>query len=775
MIAINAIHAEVTWTLSDDGTMTISGTDMPDYPYFKAPWYSQRDNIKKVVINNGVTNIGKCAFYECLSITSVTIPNSVTSIGDEAFEYCFYLTSITIPNSVTSIGNRAFSSCSRLTSIIVEKGNNTYDSRNNCNAIIETKSNTLIAGCKNTFIPETVTSIGASAFFGCPGLTSINIPETVTSIGDMAFIGCTRLTSITIPKSVTSIGESAFSDCSNLTSITIPNYTSIGGNAFNETKWYENQPDDLVYIGIALYKYKGTMPEKTNIVIKEGIKEISGSAFANCSGLTSITIPNSVTSIGKHAFRNCSDLTSITISNSLTSIGMYAFSNCSGLTSITIPNSVISIGQDAFHGCSSLTSVTIPNSVTDIEFQTFASCSGLTSITIPNSVTSIGQSAFYGCKGLTSIIIPNSVTSIGGAAFADCSGLTTITCEATTPPNCLAECFYNVKKNIPVYVPSKSVNSYKKADVWKYFYNLQAIDYTVTLDNNKGIGGSEQVTVVYNQPMPEDIGLVAPTRKGYDFTGYSIGEKYYYDANMKSVRNYDYKKDCTFYANWKAHTSKINFDFQGGKNGTSKIIATYDSAMPTGIDVVAPTRYGYTFGGYYDNKDGNGTQYYNADMTSKNPWDKDISEITLYAKWFVIPVTDISLNVATVSLWVGDTKELSATATPTTAYNTTVNWYSSNNNVATVSSKGVITAKGKGICTITCTAADGYGAKSTCEVTVKQQVAYINLSEATASLWVGKTKTITATISPTTASNTAVNWSSSDNSVATVSSNKCRC
>ena len=192
--------------------------------------------------------------------------------------------------------------------------------------------------------------------------------------------------------------------------------------------------------------------------------------------------------------------------------------------------------------------------------------------------------------------------------------------------------------------------------------------------------------------------------------------------------------------------------------------------MPTGIDVVAPTRDGYTFGGYYDNKDGNGTQYYNADMTSKNPWDKDISEITLYAKWFVIPVTDISLNVATVSLWVGDTKELSATATPTTAYNTTVNWYSSNNNVATVSSKGVITAKGKGICTITCTAADGYGAKSTCEVTVKQQVASINLSEATASLWVGKTKAITATISPTTASNTAVNWSSSDNSVATVSS-----
>ena len=116
-------------------------------------------------------------------------------------------------------------------------------------------------------------------------------------------------------------------------------------------------------------------------------------------------------------------------------------------------------------------------------------------VVINNGVTNIGKCAFYECLSITSVTIPNSVTSIGGAAFADCSGLTTITCEATTPPNCLAECFYNVKKNIPVYVPSKSVNSYKKADVWKYFYNLQAIDYTVTLDNNKGIGGSEQVTV----------------------------------------------------------------------------------------------------------------------------------------------------------------------------------------------------------------------------------------------------------------------------------------
>jgi len=176
-----------------------------------------------------------------------------------------------------------------LTSIIVASGNTKYDSRDNCNAIIETSSNRLIAGCKNTIIPNSVTSIGQIAFYGCTGLTSIEIPNSVTRIGDEAFFGCSGLTSITIPNRVTSIGEGAFSDCSGLTSITIPNsVTSIG----DET-------------------------------------------FFGCSGLTSITIPNSVTSIGNYAFYRCSALTSIEIPNSVTSIGSYAFYDCSGLTSIT--------------------------------------------------------------------------------------------------------------------------------------------------------------------------------------------------------------------------------------------------------------------------------------------------------------------------------------------------------------------------------------------------------------------------------------------------------
>ena len=189
--------------------------------------------LTSVTIPNSVTSIEIQAFQACTGLTSVTIPNSVTSILNYAFDGCSGLISVTIPNSVTRIYKSAFADCANLTSIMVDAGNTKYDSRNDCNAIIETATNTLIAGCKNTTIPNSVTSIGESAFEGHSGMTSITIPNSVTSIGDHAFSGCSGLTSITIPNSVTTIGESAFHNCSGLTSIFIGNgVTSIGYAAF---------------------------------------------------------------------------------------------------------------------------------------------------------------------------------------------------------------------------------------------------------------------------------------------------------------------------------------------------------------------------------------------------------------------------------------------------------------------------------------------------------------------------------------------------------------
>ena len=449
-----------------------------------------------IIVENGITCITSEAFQWCRGLTSITLPNSVTYIGSQVFYGCTNLTSIIIPNSVTNIGTAILQWCTNLTSIIVEADNPNYDSRNNCNAIIDTKSNVLLTGCQTTMIPNDITGIGWSAFGGCTGLTSVTIPNGVTSIEDYTFEGCAGLASVTIPNSVTSIGSLAFFDCTGLTSITIPNsVTSIGSYAFSGCT------------GLS------------SATIPNGVMSIEERTFADCTSLTSITIPNSVTSIGSFAFDGCTGLSSITIPNSVTSIGYNAFGGCIGLTSITIPNSVVSLS--GFRDCTNLTSVTIPNSVTSIEGGAFDGCIGLTSITIPNRVTSIGYDAFYGCTGLASVTIPNSVTSIGGRAFYGCTGLDTvvigngiteidnlygspfsncnnikylqlgsgvksignafsdtkklkqIVCYAVEPPAAEKSCFYNY--NIHVQVPCDNLEDYETDVAWGSFKYLECI------------------------------------------------------------------------------------------------------------------------------------------------------------------------------------------------------------------------------------------------------------------------------------------------------------
>ena len=392
-----------------------------------------------------------------MTVTQSDVVYTVTSLGSWVFENCNGLNSVTIPSSVTSIGEGALSSCFWLSQIIVQEGNCVYDSRDNCNAIIETNTNTLIMGCRNTIIPNSITSIGSHAFDACSGLTSIEIPNSVISIGSYAFSDCDYLTSIVIPNSVTSIGESTFSGCSGLTSIEIPNsMTSIGSWAFENCNNLTSViiPNSVTFIGEgAFFGCK-----LTSVSIPNSVTSIESYTFKNCRGLASITIPNSVTTIGGEAFSGCRNLDSIEIPNSLTSIGESAFSGCSGLTSIDFPNSVISIGSRAFENCSGLISITIPNSMTFIGESAFSGCSlaqiivqegnsvydsrdncnaiietttntliiGCENTIIPNSVTFIGSHAFDACSRLTSIVIPNSVTSIGNYAFLFCSGLTSI-------------------------------------------------------------------------------------------------------------------------------------------------------------------------------------------------------------------------------------------------------------------------------------------------------------------------------------------------------------
>ena len=338
-----------------------------------------------------VTDIGAHAFQNCSSLTSITIPAGVKSIEMCAFYGCSSLTSITIPAGVKSIEDFVFYGCDSLTSIIVDKGNKYYDSRDNCNAIIETKSNKLIYGCKKTVIPKSVTSIGARAFYECRGLTSIIIPEGVTNIGYSAFWGCSGLTSITIPKSVTSIDMDAFFECSGLTSITIPDsVTSIGDHAFGlcdklvischkDSEIYKYAKGNYLPVitipatekpakkGTTLtvsskkIKVKVTSSSKKNPTVTvtkitdKNVKKLTIPAAVKVKGVT-----YKVTAISDKAFKGNKKLTTVTIGSNVTKIGKEAFSGCKNLKKITVTAGKLkTISKNAFKGINKKATITV--------------------------------------------------------------------------------------------------------------------------------------------------------------------------------------------------------------------------------------------------------------------------------------------------------------------------------------------------------------------------------------------------------------------------------
>ena len=289
-----------------------------------------RRSLTSINISNSVTTIGEWAFEECKSLTNINIPNSVTTIGKGAFYICESLTNINIPNSVTTIGEGVFCGCDFLTSITIPSSVVTIIGNPFCywhgnlyneskafiyeDHVLFNKNKTILIAYRakgtNYTIPNSVTTIGESAFKGCESLTNINIPNSVTTIGEYAFCCCDSLTNINIPNNVTTIGEGTFCHCHSLTSINIPN----------------------------------------------GVTTIEKWAFLNCDSLTSINIPNSVTTIGDSVFEGCHSLTNINIPNGVTTIGKHAFLWCHSLTSINIPNSVTTIEDGAFQGCENIPS-----------------------------------------------------------------------------------------------------------------------------------------------------------------------------------------------------------------------------------------------------------------------------------------------------------------------------------------------------------------------------------------------------------------------------------
>lgn len=426
--------------------------------------------LKTVEIKNGVKNIYSDAFYGCTALTEVEIPDSITSIDDFAFSNCTGLTDVTIGKGLKSVGRGVFSQCSNLTNITINPQNQVYDNRDNCNAIIETKSNTLIQGFQNTIIPESVTSIGGYAFYKCKELKEITIPESVTSIGVRAFDECKGLTEIIIPNSVISIDYSAFASCIKLKTVVLPeNLTTLGSYAFGYCSELTKVtiPDSITSVGSNILCACPALANSGSIVncgIKaffNGVIAAIPSTYNVCVDgtplceLTEIVIPDSVASIPDKAFSRCTSLQSITVSNSVKSVASTAFADCT-IKTVYFKGSKED-WDNAFSSNPDLTNVVVifvdymcgenmsaqfdlnTNTLTVYgsgEMTDFASAEDIPWYGIKDSVkkvvfddqpSSIGDFAFSGLTALEDIEIPDTVLSIGNNAFEGCVSLKNVT------------------------------------------------------------------------------------------------------------------------------------------------------------------------------------------------------------------------------------------------------------------------------------------------------------------------------------------------------------
>lgn len=544
-------------------------------------------------------------YYDCIYndeisyFGSIDIPETVTfegniytvqGIDDVAFSGCTDLTAISIPKSVTTIGKRAFDRCESLVSICVDLENPIFDSRGNCNAINITASNTLIVGCNNTIIPNSITTIGGDAFCGRTGLTSIDIPNSVTTIASGncghliyspaitgAFRGCTSLSEIEIPNSVTTVGGGAFSGCTGLLRVVIGESVSHITNT--EIDEYDEISTEGSFLGCTSItdlswnanncSTNGSMPANNieRITIGENVKTIP-SDFANGSKITSLVIPNSINNIGRNAYSNCSTLLHIsvengnevfdsrdscnaiietasnllisgcmntTIPNSITSIGMSAFAGCNGLTSINIPESVTSIGENAFNNCLNIVSISIPQSVTYIGNGAFSYCTSLSNIDLPNTINHINEATFSFCSSLTNVIIPRSVTSIGNKAFSNCSNLVNVTSKAITPPVISSNTF-DCYERATLFVSRKAYEAYFQADNWCRFNNIQFesdlvanyLYYEFTSDSTVCVSCVDDNYFNYSSDVviPESVNY-----NGKDYIVNAIDEKAFYNCS----------------------------------------------------------------------------------------------------------------------------------------------------------------------------------------------------------------------------------------------------
>lgn len=752
--------------------------------------FKECTSLKNIQLSNNLTTIGQEAFNGCTSLEKVVIPNSVTTIKGAAFLACSKLSDVTLSKNLLSLGGYAFGDCDSLESIEIPKSIETtteeyyiqyiygyqwgvFIACDNLKEIIFEKGTTQIAkgmfanneSIEQISIPDTVTLIGDQAFLNCTSLSDVQLSQNLITVGQEAFMGCTSITKIKIPDSVTTIKGAAFLACSDLSDVTLSrNLISLGGYAFGDCDSLESieipksvKDTTSEYYGQYIYDYQWGVfiacDNLKNITFEKETTQIVYGMFANNESIEKIEIPETVTTIGSDAFYKCTSLTEINIPDTVLTVGSYAFGGCKNLEKVHLPKNIKNIEKGTFKDCSVLKDITIPDTVMKIGDVAFSGCTALPQITLPASVQTIGDKAFSHCEaladvklseGLTSIgsyafehnialpkvTLPNTLESLGERAFQYCDVLADV--DLGTGLKVIPEyCFYQDPALQKVILPYQFTtvnagafeNCTKLTDI-TFNRNVSSVDASALSYKDKttihGVKGTYAETFASDNGFKFEA-LNAPA------TGITLSKEKIEIAKDKSIR-------------LTASLTPVDTSDELTWTSSNEEVATVEDGVVKAVglgeaEIVAMA----------------------GSVTKSCP-------VKVYQG-----VNNITLDVTSHTMTIGDFLQLTATIYPKDAEYKDVIWSSNNEDVAVIDQKGLVQAKAYGKVKITATSKDG-GLEAVCNVTVEPvAVTEVSLNAKAVTLKVGETYQLKETILPENATDKTVTWISSNTKAATVS------
>ena len=752
--------------------------------------FKECTSLKNIQLSNNLTTIGQEAFNGCTSLEKVVIPNSVTTIKGAAFLACSKLSDVTLSKNLLSLGGYAFGDCDSLESIEIPKSIETtteeyyiqyiygyqwgvFIACDNLKEIIFEKGTTQIAkgmfanneSIEQISIPDTVTLIGDQAFLNCTSLSDVQLSQNLITVGQEAFMGCTSITKIKIPDSVTTIKGAAFLACSDLSDVTLSrNLISLGGYAFGDCDSLESieipksvKDTTSEYYGQYIYDYQWGVfiacDNLKNITFEKETTQIVYGMFANNESIEKIEIPETVTTIGSDAFYKCTSLTEINIPDTVLTVGSYAFGGCKNLEKVHLPKNIKNIEKGTFKDCSVLKDITIPDTVMKIGDVAFSGCTALPQITLPASVQTIGDKAFSHCEALADVKLSEGLTSIGSYAFEHNIALPKVTLPNTLESlgerafqycDVLADvdlgaglkvipeyCFYKDPALQKVILPYQFTtvnagafeNCTKLTDI-TFNRNVSSVDASALSYKDKttihGVKGTYAETFASDNGFKFEA-LNAPV------TGITLSKEKIEIAKDKSIR-------------LTASLTPVDTSDELTWTSSNEEVATVEDGVVKAVglgeaEIVAMA----------------------GSVTKSCP-------VKVYQG-----VNNITLDVTSHTMTIGDFLQLTATIYPKDAEYKDVIWSSNNEDVAVVDQKGLVQAKAYGKVKITATSKDG-GLEAVCNVTVEPvAVTEVSLNAKAVTLKVGETYQLKETILPENATDQTVTWTSSNTKAATVS------